>query len=77
MHLHHHTIAAMCHRMVVELAMRSVFWLNALPATDGISATLSPRTIVTGQTVHHDRHCTYDIGQYVQTHEEHDSTMSP
>ena len=44
---------------------------------DGISVTLSPRTIVTGQTVHHDRHCKFDFGQYVQTHEPHDNTMAP
>ena len=43
-------------RMVVELASREVFWLNAFPPTGGISVTLSPRAIVTGQTVHHDRH---------------------
>jgi len=55
-------------RMVVELASREVFWLNAFPPADGISVTLSPRTIVTGQTVHHDRHCKFDFGQYVQTH---------
>ena len=64
-------------RMVLELANREVFWLNAFPARDGISTTLSPRTIVTGQTVHHDRHCKYEFGQYVQTHEPHDNTMAP
>ena len=64
-------------RMVVELASREVFWLNAFPPRGGISTTLSPRAIVTGQTVHHDRHCKYEFGQYVQTHEPHDNTMAP
>jgi Reverse transcriptase (RNA-dependent DNA polymerase) len=63
--------------MTLELGKRTVFWLNAFPAADGISTTLSPRTIVTGQIVNHDQHCTYDFGEYVQTHEEHDNTMAP
>ena len=63
--------------MTIELGKRTVFWLNAFPAADGISTTLSPRTIVTGQTLNYDRHCTYDFGEYVQTHEEHDNTMAP
>jgi len=64
-------------RMLIELASREVYWLNAFPLTDGISDTLSPRTIVTGQTVTYDRHCKFDFGQYVQTHEQHDNTMTP
>jgi hypothetical protein len=63
-------------RMVIENAKQAVFWLHAFPATDGISATLSPRTIVTGQTISHERHCQYQFGEYVQTHEEHDNTMA-
>jgi hypothetical protein len=63
-------------RMVIELAKRVVFWFHEFPAKDGISARLSPRTIMTGQTINHDRHCKYDFGEYVQTHEEHDNTMA-
>jgi hypothetical protein len=40
--------------MVVELAKRVQFFLNAFPPSGGISTTLSPCTIVTGQTIHHD-----------------------
>ena len=61
--------------MVIELAKREVFWLNSFPKQGGISSTLSPRTIVTGNTISYNRHCTYDFGEYVQTHEEHDNGM--
>ena len=63
-------------RMVIENAKHAVFRLHAFPAADGISDTLSPRTIVTGQTISHERHCQYQFGEYVQTHEEHDNTMA-
>jgi Zinc knuckle len=38
-------------RLVIEMAKHAVYWLNAFPHPNGISDTLSPRTIVTGQTV--------------------------
>jgi hypothetical protein len=38
-------------QMVIELAKRVVFWFHAFPAKDGISAMLSPRMIMTGQTI--------------------------
>jgi hypothetical protein len=37
--------------MVIEMAKSSVFWLNAFPHCQGVSNTLSPRTIITGQNV--------------------------
>jgi hypothetical protein len=49
--------------MVIELAARVVFWLNAFLPVDGISTTLSPRTIVTGKVMNHDRHCEYELLQ--------------
>jgi hypothetical protein len=64
-------------QLVVELAKREVFWLNSFALGDGISTTLSPRTIVTGQTISFDRHCEFDFGEYVQTHEQHDNSMAP
>ena len=63
-------------RMVIELAKREVFWLNAFPSVDGVSSTLSPRTIVSGDTISYDRHCRFDFGEYVQTHEQHDNSMA-
>lgn len=63
-------------RMVIESAKREVFWLNAFPNTNGISKTLSPRTIITGDTLSYTRHCKFDFGEYVQTHEQHGNDMS-
>ena len=39
-------------RMVAELIYYSIFWLNTFPARDGVSKTLSPRSIVTGSQIH-------------------------
>jgi hypothetical protein len=44
-------------RKVIEMAKSSVFWLNAFTATQGESNVLSPRTIITGQTVDFNSHC--------------------
>jgi hypothetical protein len=44
-------------RMIVEMIHYCSFWLNSFPHPDGISDTLSPRTIVTGRTVDFRRHC--------------------
>jgi hypothetical protein len=38
---------------------------------------LSPRTIVVGQSVDYSKHCKYEVGEYVQVHEEHDNSMIP
>jgi hypothetical protein len=50
-------------RLVIEMAKHAVYWLNAFLHPDGVSDTLSPRTIVTGQTVDYNRHCKYEFGQ--------------
>jgi hypothetical protein len=65
-------------RIVIEMAKHAIYWLNAFPHPIGVSdSSLSPRTIITGQTVDFNRHCKYEFGQYVQTHEQHDNSMSP
>jgi hypothetical protein len=63
--------------LVIEMAKHSVYWLNAFPHPNGISDNVSPRTIITGQTVDFHRHCKYEFGEYVQTHEQHDNSMAP
>jgi hypothetical protein len=35
-------------RIIIEMVYSSVFWLNMFPAIDGISKTLSPRSIIVG-----------------------------
>ena len=64
-------------RLVIEMTKYSVFWLNAFPHINGISSTMSPRVMITGQTIDFNRHCKYEFGEYVQTHEQHDNSMSP
>jgi hypothetical protein len=63
-------------RMLVELVYFCVFWLNSFPAKDGISDTISPRTIVHGTHIDFNKHAQLEFGAYVQSHEEHDNTMA-
>ena len=64
-------------RLIVEMRKASVFWLNSVPQKNGFASKLSPRTIMTGQKLDFKRHCRFQFGQYVQTHEEHNNSMSP
>ena len=61
--------------MVKELVYWSVMWLNSFPEEDGVSETMSPREIMTGRKTTYDN-CKLEFGTYVQTHEEHDNSMS-
>ena len=63
--------------LVVEMAKASVFWLNGMPPKDSFGNQLSPRTIITGQDIDYNRHCRFQFGEYVQTHEQHDNSMNP
>ena len=64
-------------RLVLEMAKSAVFWLNSFPHANGMSRTISPREVVTGLQIDHNRHCQYEFGEYVQTHEEHTNGMEP
>ena len=61
--------------MVMELTKAVVYWLNSVPSNMGVSPTMSPRTIITGQLLDYHKHCRYEFGEYVQTHEEHDNSL--
>ena len=61
--------------MVMELAKVVVYWLNSVPSSTGVSPTMSPRTIITGQLLDYHKHCRYEFGEYVQTREEHDNSL--
>ena len=63
--------------MIIDLIAASVFWFHDLPHHDGILTTMSPRDIITGMTLDYNRHCKHQYSDYVQTHEQHNSTMSP
>ena len=77
MHATHATLpfTHMPPRLVIEMAKQSMFWLHAFPHPDGISADMSPWEIVTGVKLDYNKHCKYQFGQYVQTHEQTDNTM--
>ena len=62
--------------MLVELVYFCVFWLNSFPARDGISDTLSPRSIVHGSRIDFNKHARLEYCEYIQAHEEHDNTMA-
>ena len=61
--------------MVMELAKAVVYWLNSVPSNTGVTPMMSPRTIITGQLLDYHKHCCYEFGEYVQTHEEHDNPL--
>lgn len=63
-------------RMIIELVYCMTFWIHAFPAVDGVSATISPRELVTGIAIDASKHCRLPFGSYVQTHEQHDNSMS-
>jgi len=52
------------------------FWLNAFPHNDGIHDIMSPRMILTGLHIDHNKHCTLEFGSYVQIHKENDNSMT-
>ena len=54
------------HWIIVRAVEFAVWWLNALPSTQGISQEYSPRTIVTGQEIDFKKYCQYLFGEYVE-----------
>ncbi len=56
--------------LMIHLIFNCVKLLNHFPAKGGISDTLSPKTLMTGETLHHTKHLSLQIGQYCQVHEE-------
>jgi hypothetical protein len=63
-------------RLVIEMVSYSTFWLNSFPAYDGISDALTPWANIVGSHLDYAKHCQLKFGAYVQTHEEHDSSMA-
>ena len=53
-----------------------MFWIKCFLHKDGIHVTLSPRTIVTGSNIDHNKHCRLQFGSYVQVHEQHYNSMA-
>ena len=49
---------------------QTVKLLNFFPTKGGISDTLSPKTIMSGEILYYKKHLRLHIGQYCQVHEE-------
>jgi hypothetical protein len=56
--------------LTIHVVFHAVKLLNHFPAKGGISNTLSPKTIMSGETLHYKKHLSLQIGQYCQVHEE-------
>ena len=61
--------------MVIHLVRNTLFWLNRFPSNDSWSLKHSPRYITTGKHLDDNKHVRAESGEYVQMHEEHDSSM--
>ena len=63
--------------LLVHLLKNCTVWLNAFPATDGVSSVHSPHFLLTGRELSFDKHAVLEFGSYIQTHEEHSNGMEP
>ena len=61
--------------ILIHLVKNAVFWLNALPARDGVSSVHSPRYLLTGRELEYPLHARLEFGEYVRTHEKHGNLM--
>ena len=55
---------------MIHIVLHAVKLLNFFPTKGGISDTLSPKTIMSGETLDYKNHLRLPIGQYCQVHEE-------
>ena len=67
-------ITALPKQVIIHIVYFAVFWLNAPPATNGISEVHSPREIVLGRSIDCNLHCRATFGQYVHAHIDPDVT---
>ena len=56
--------------LTIHIVFQSVKLLNFFPTKGGISDTLSPKTIMSGETLNYKKDLSLQIGQYCQVHEE-------
>jgi len=59
------------------LAKLSTFYLNHLPWNLGVSKTLSPAYIMSGQRLDYKNHCQLEFLEYVHVHNPSDNTIKP
>jgi hypothetical protein len=56
--------------LMIHIVLNAVKMLNFFPTKGGISDTLSPKTIMSGETLNYKKHLSLQVGQYCQVHEE-------
>jgi hypothetical protein len=56
--------------LTIHIVFIAVKLLNHFPPKGGISDTVSPKTIMTGETLDFKKHLSLQLGQYCQVHEE-------
>jgi hypothetical protein len=56
--------------LTIHIVLNAVKLLNFFPTKGGVSDTLSPKTIMSGETLNYKKHLCLQIGQYSQVHEE-------
>jgi hypothetical protein len=55
---------------MIHILLNAVKMLNFFPTKGGISNTLSPKTIMSGETLNYKKHLSLQVGQYCQVHQE-------
>lgn len=55
-------------QVLVKLMNFVVLWLNAFQAKNGISSSLSPRELVTMQSLDYAKHCKAEFGTYCEVY---------
>ena len=64
-------------RLIAEMVYNVMIWLNSFPNKDGVHATISPMTLLTGLAINYNKHYKAAFSTYVQVHEEGDNSLSP
>ena len=62
--------------LTIHIVFNVVKLLNFFPTKGGVSESLSPKTILSGETLDFKKHLRIQIGQYCQVHEEEDPRNS-
>lgn len=62
--------------ILIHLVKNCVFWLNALVKNNNASRLHSPRYIMTSRQISCDKYALLEFGEYVQTHEKYDNSMT-
>jgi hypothetical protein len=60
--------------IIIELVYYAAFWLNAFHPSSGVSASYSPRMIMTGMALDFAKHCKLPFGAYAEAHAEYPQT---